>query len=72
MIRTQVFLYTHTLEAVQVVAAMNFHDDDLFDWAAYIGPWEWGKERIAATGCKLTAEQAVTFFGLLPTEKYRQ
>ena len=64
-------LDTHTLETVQVVAAMNFHGGDLFDWAAYIGPRSWGTECIATHGCKLLAEQAVTFFTQLPVGKYR-
>mgnify|MGYP001566732242 FL=1 len=64
-------LDTYILGGVQVVAAMNFYGDVLFDWAAYIGPYDWGKERIASHGCKLMAEQAVTFFSHLPIKKYR-
>ena len=71
------FLDTYNLGAVQLVAVSHWlgnpFDSELFDWAAYIGPTDWGFERISQEGCKLLDIQAKAFFTqpTLPIEKYR-
>lgn len=72
--RTREQLYQVDLGHVTVVAAANYYDEHLFDWAAYIGPTAWGVDRIAERGCKLVQDQAEGFFATtyLPIEKYRK
>ena len=62
---------TVTLGPVCIVAAANYLDGFLRDWAAYIGLTESGAEVIALRGVKLLSAQAAPFFPYLPIEKYR-
>ena len=66
-------LDVYSLGAVKIVAVENWFDDKLFDWAAYIGPTDWGSERIANEGFKLLAKEAKAFFTQLSLtiEAYR-
>lgn len=61
-----------------IVAVVNHHDSEVFDWAAYIGGSrrgarreEWATEDVAKSGCKLSRIDAVHFFPDLPKERYR-
>jgi hypothetical protein len=63
--------------AVAIVAVLTYFDDELFDWAAYIGACaDTSKESIAVKrvseyGCKLYTRDAEHYFPDLPVERYR-
>ncbi|HLC01965.1 MAG TPA: hypothetical protein VJK02_02930 [Anaerolineales bacterium] len=52
-----------------VVAAINYFDGELFDWAAYLG--EGNSEHIAAHGEKCDHDVAHALFPDLPEASYR-
>lgn len=64
-------------QACAIVAAVNYHDGELFDWAAYIGGCDHRlREReavawVAENGDKMSRRDAAHFFPSLPINKYR-
>ena len=52
-----------------VVAAVNYFDDEIFDWAAYLGAGE--DEEVASEGEKVEQKVACTLFPDLPADRYR-
>lgn len=61
-----------------IVAVVNYHEGEVFDWAAYIGGSkrgarreEWAVEDVAKSGCKISVRDAKHFFPSLPIERYR-
>jgi len=70
--------YNSNNVAVAIVAVVNYHDGELFDWAAYIGGStrtfleEHCVAKVVKCGCKLTVADAAHYFLRLPIEKYRQ
>lgn len=63
--------------AVAIVAVVNYDDDKVRDWAAYIGIGTNKDDmscaaQVAVSGCKLSAGDAHNFFPELPMEKWRR
>lgn len=56
-------------EVVRVVASIAYCDDELMDWAAYIGSGT--EEEVAENGDKLLDKHATAFFPDLPIDLYR-
>jgi hypothetical protein len=52
------------------VAAVNYFDGELFDWAAYLG--RGNMEQVAMYGEKIEPKISVMLFPELPAEKYRE
>ena len=63
---------------IAIVAVLTYFDDELMDWAAYMGGsergarrQEWATEDVAGEGAKLIKHDATHFFPSLPADKYR-
>jgi DUF971 family protein len=62
--------------AVAIVAVVNYHNDVIYDWAAYIGYGTSQQEEkcyayVAEHGNKLNHEDAFYYFPYLPQNKWR-
>jgi len=53
--------------AIKVVAVVGYAND----WAAYYGPSDWSKERVASEGDKFTSDQAEDLFYVMSSRCYR-
>ena len=62
---------------VLAVAVCQYTNEELFDWAVYVGAVE-GKNhdnefiKVAETGSKARKEEAVVYFPYIDSEKYRR
>jgi len=61
----------HIAGLFYVVAAANYFDDELFDWAAYLGPWD-DEAKLHSDGEKVDPGVAAKLFPGLPHERYRR
>lgn len=68
-VHTRSLVRRHIAGPYTAVAVLNYYDEKLFDWAAYLGVGD--DEYIAACGEKLDHVAARMLFGEIEEGKYR-